>query len=57
MGWIYQSKENQIRAELVDKREVIILYWIGSDQSKQIGLEQEDQTKQSREDESKNSRE
>ena len=41
----------------MDKRGVIILDWIRSDQSKQIGLEQEDQTKQSRADESKKSAE
>ena len=44
LGWINQSKENQRRAEWVYKREVRILDWIVSDESKQIGSEQEDQT-------------
>ena len=39
----------------MDKIEVRILYQIGLDQSKHIGLEQEDQTKQIRADECKKS--
>ena len=30
LGWSKQSKDDQIRAERVDQREVIILYLIGS---------------------------
>ena len=44
LGWKDQSKENQRRADLLNKIEVIILDRIGSDQSKQIVLEQYNKT-------------
>ena len=37
-------------------KEVRILYWIGSDKRKKIGLDKNDPNKQSRADESKKSR-
>ena len=53
--WSDQSKENQIRAELVDQREVRILDRIGLDQSKHTRLDQEYYIKHTRADESKKS--
>ena len=57
LGLSDQSRENQVRAYLVNKTEVMILDHIGLDQSKHVIFEQEGLTKNSRSDKSKKSEE